>query len=155
MRLPSFSTVVRTFYTISNSTARILPASQRALAPLTRGTVIKSMPTIPFLSSFFSTSSSSNNMSFPLQKSDNEWQAVLNPGMPFLAYHILAPDFILTETPRAVSHPPPERHRSPLHWGLRQAHALFRCVYMRSLRCTSVQSNPQVQVRLRMASVLR
>ena len=82
MRLPSFPTIVRTFYTLSNSTARALPASQKALAPFTRSTVIKSMPTIPFLSSFFSTSSSSKDMSYPVQKSDDEWQAVLNPGTP-------------------------------------------------------------------------
>ena len=82
MRLPSFPTIVRTFYTLSNSTARALPASQRALAPFTRSTVIKSMPIIPFLSSFFSTSSSSKDMSYPVQKSDDEWQAVLNPGTP-------------------------------------------------------------------------
>ena len=82
MRLPSFPTIIRTFYTLSNSTARTLPASQRALAPFTRSTVVKSMPTIPFLSSFFSTSPSSKDMSYPVQKSDDEWQAVLNPGTP-------------------------------------------------------------------------
>lgn len=78
MRFPSFSTILRTLYTISNST-RPIPASQRALAPFTRGTILKSMPTIPFLSSFFSTAPS-RNMSHAVTKSDDEWQAVLNPG---------------------------------------------------------------------------
>lgn len=38
------------------------------------------MPTIPFLSSFFGTSSS-NKMpeNYPVQKSADEWRAVLNP----------------------------------------------------------------------------
>ncbi|QSZ36099.1 hypothetical protein DSL72_007224 [Monilinia vaccinii-corymbosi] len=35
------------------------------------------MPTIPFLSAFFGTSSS-QNMSYPVQKSDDEWQAILS-----------------------------------------------------------------------------
>lgn len=37
------------------------------------------MPTIPFLSSFFGTSSS-QKMSYPVQKTDEEWQAVLSKG---------------------------------------------------------------------------
>ncbi|KAI4134544.1 MAG: hypothetical protein LQ347_001419 [Umbilicaria vellea] len=77
MRLPSFPTLLRTFYTITNTTSRALPASQRALAPFARGAVLKSMPTIPFIGSLF-TSSNSNNMSYPLQKDDDEWRAVLN-----------------------------------------------------------------------------
>lgn len=85
MRLLSFSTIVRTLYTLTNSTARVVPTSHRALAPFTRGTIIKSMPTIPFLSSFFGTSTPSRDMSYPVQKSDDEWQAVLNPGMCTLA----------------------------------------------------------------------
>jgi len=37
------------------------------------------MPTIPFFGSLFSTSSSSSkNMSFPLKKTEDEWQAVLS-----------------------------------------------------------------------------
>lgn len=40
------------------------------------------MPTIPFLSSFFGTSSSSSNKmpeNYPVQKSADEWRAVLSP----------------------------------------------------------------------------
>lgn len=81
MRIPSFSNIVRTFYTLTNATTRALPASQRALRPFTRGTVLKSMPTIPSLGSLFSRSNS-QNMSYPMQKSDDEWQAVLNKGTP-------------------------------------------------------------------------
>lgn len=38
------------------------------------------MPTIPFLGSLFSSGSSLKDMSYPIQKSDDEWRAVLNPG---------------------------------------------------------------------------
>ncbi|KAI4143626.1 MAG: hypothetical protein LQ341_002865 [Variospora aurantia] len=77
MRLPSFPTLIRTFYTISNATTSRLPASQKALAPFTRGTVLKSMPTIPFLGSLF-TSSAKDMTDYPVKKSDDEWRAVLN-----------------------------------------------------------------------------
>lgn len=82
MRIPSFPHILRTLYALSNYT---LPAPQRAraLQPFARGTILKSMPTIPFLGSLFSSSSSSasdKNMSYPMQKSDDEWRAVLSKG---------------------------------------------------------------------------
>jgi len=77
MKFPTFSSIVRTLYTISNSTARIPHIPFKALQPFTRGTVLKSMPTIPFLSGFFSTNSAPK-MSYPVQKSNEEWQAVLS-----------------------------------------------------------------------------
>ncbi|TVY92592.1 Uncharacterized protein LAWI1_G003491 [Lachnellula willkommii] len=78
MRIPTFPTIVRTFYTLSNYSARVsAQTSYKALHPFSRATVLKSMPTIPFLSTFFS-SSSSEKMSYPLEKSNDEWQAVLN-----------------------------------------------------------------------------
>lgn len=80
MRFPNFPAVIRTFLTFSNLPTRISSQSQfKALNPLSRGTVLKSMPTIPFLSSFFGTSSS-QKMSYPVQKTDDEWQAVLSKG---------------------------------------------------------------------------
>ncbi|OJD33912.1 methionine-r-sulfoxide reductase [Diplodia corticola] len=82
MRFPSFPTVVRAFYTLSNTTTRRFPSifqQQGRLANNPRIPYsIKSMPTIPFLGSLFSTSSRST-MSYPLQKSDEEWRAVLSP----------------------------------------------------------------------------
>ncbi|TKX21296.1 SelR domain-containing protein [Elsinoe australis] len=78
MRLPSFPFLVRTFNAFSNATLRTLPASP--LRPALRPVALRSMPTIPFLGALFgSSSSSSSNMSYPLQKSDDEWQAQLNP----------------------------------------------------------------------------
>ncbi|KAL8305841.1 hypothetical protein RB597_003475 [Gaeumannomyces tritici] len=38
-----------------------------------------SMPSIPFLGSFFSSTPSSSNMAFPDKRSDEEWRAVLSP----------------------------------------------------------------------------
>jgi hypothetical protein len=78
MRLPSISTIVRTLYTFSNATRFQTP--HRGLSPFIRGSAIKSMPTIPFLGSLFSSSSSSAKMTYPDQRSDQEWQAVLNKG---------------------------------------------------------------------------
>ena len=81
MRIPTFPTIVRAFYTVSNYTAARLPAQYKAFQPITRGTVVKSMPTFPFLSSLFSTSASSrDDMSHPVQKTDDEWRAVLSKG---------------------------------------------------------------------------
>jgi len=79
MKFPTFPTIIRTFYTFSNYSARAA-TQYKALTPLSRATIYKSMPTFPFLSSLFSSSSSSSNMSYPVQKSDDEWQAVLSKG---------------------------------------------------------------------------
>lgn len=78
MRFPTWPNLIRTLYTISNYTTRS-QTSYKTLQPLTRS-YLKSMPSIPFLGSLFS-SSSSSKMSYPLQKSDDEWQAVLSKGM--------------------------------------------------------------------------
>ena len=82
MRFPSFPTLLRTFYTFAHATTRFhRPLHHRSIAPLNRPLLIKSMPSIPFLSSFFGTSTpQSEKMSFPVQKSRDEWQAVLNKG---------------------------------------------------------------------------
>ncbi|KAK5289797.1 methionine-R-sulfoxide reductase-like protein SelR [Cryomyces antarcticus] len=74
MRFPSIPTLLRTFYAFSNATTRSAP---QALHPSIRPSLVKSMPTIPFLGSLFS-SSASKNMTYPLQKSDDEWQAQLS-----------------------------------------------------------------------------
>lgn len=78
MKFPNFPTIIHTFHTLSKHSARA-STQYRALTPFTRATLYKSMPTIPFLSSLFS-SSSTSNMSYPLQKSDDEWRAVLSKG---------------------------------------------------------------------------
>ncbi|OCK75988.1 methionine-R-sulfoxide reductase B2 [Lepidopterella palustris CBS 459.81] len=81
MRFPSIPTVIRTFHTLINVTSRITSQSRTAgLHPAPRITLLKSMPTIPFFGSLFS--SSSNKMSkhnFPVKKTEGEWQAILSP----------------------------------------------------------------------------
>lgn len=77
MRFPSLPTFIRTLYTFSNNTLRTPPSSfNSAVRPTT---LRSSMPTIPFLGALFSTADS-RKMSHPVQKSDSEWQAQLNPG---------------------------------------------------------------------------
>jgi len=77
MRLPTFPNIFRTLLALSSYSPRVSHAKYRSIQPLTRGIVFKSMPTIPFLSNLFSTSRSPK-MSFPVQKSDDEWRAVLS-----------------------------------------------------------------------------
>lgn len=77
MRLPPFSSLLRTLYTFSNLT-RVRASTQ--LASQHRRT-LRSMPTIPFLGSLFgSSSSSSQKMTYPEEKSPDEWRAVLSKG---------------------------------------------------------------------------
>ena len=79
MRLPRFSSFVRTFIAFSNVTSRTTP--QRILTPPSNTLLLRSMPSIPFLSSLFGTSApAAEKMSYPDQRSSEEWQAVLNKG---------------------------------------------------------------------------
>ncbi|ETI27721.1 methionine-R-sulfoxide reductase [Cladophialophora carrionii CBS 160.54] len=90
MRFPSFPNIVRTLYTLSNATAhRLLQQPLRGTTTSTssqvhRGvgaTVLRSMPSIPFLGALFGTSASTPaaaKMTYPDTRSDDEWRAVLN-----------------------------------------------------------------------------
>ncbi|KAI9890465.1 MAG: hypothetical protein M1814_003949 [Vezdaea aestivalis] len=72
MRIPSFPSILR----ILLGTRIHRPISPQAYL---RSPALKSMPTIPFFfSSLFSTSAS-KNMSYPVEKSDQEWKVQLNP----------------------------------------------------------------------------
>ncbi|KAI1387363.1 SelR-domain-containing protein [Hypoxylon trugodes] len=76
MKLPPFSNLLRTFYTFSSFT-RTRPLAHQAV--LRHPITVKSMPTLPFFGSLFgSSSSSTNNMSFPDQRTSDEWRAVLS-----------------------------------------------------------------------------
>jgi len=80
MRLSPFLSTL--FYTFSNIT-RVKPPlpSHLAFRPIS----LRSMSGIPLLGALFGTSSkNSSNMSYPDQRSNDEWRAVLNKGM-FLA----------------------------------------------------------------------
>ena len=102
MRALSFPNIVRTFYTFANATSRVLPPQQLGLTPLINkaaGLRNYSMP-IPLLSSLFS-SAPSRNMTHPVQKSRDEWQAILSPGLCSAASAtFLSPSFV-----RHYSHP--------------------------------------------------
>lgn len=99
MRFPSFASITRSIYIITNTTARTFPATYRAL---TRPSLLRSSMPIPFLSSLFSTSTT-RNMSHPIQKTDQEWQAILSPGnFPFLSPPLPAVSNIKTEQFRVV-----------------------------------------------------
>ena len=100
MRFPSFPSIIlalQTFTLARASRSRIFPLLSQSGRIRDRHLVVKSMPTIPFLASLFSSSSataSAEKMSFPVEKSKEEWQAVLNKGsffflifpFPFLGY---------------------------------------------------------------------
>lgn len=80
MRWPSLPTCLRAFYTFSNATfSRTAPAPFTLAAGRPTTNALKSSMPIPFLGALFSTAES-RNMSFPVQKSDSEWQAQLSPG---------------------------------------------------------------------------
>ncbi|KAI0113306.1 SelR-domain-containing protein [Daldinia grandis] len=75
MRFSQFSKLFRAFFTFSTLT-KVRPLAHQPLRYNT--TPFKSMPTIPFIGSLFGSSSSqSNNMSYPDQRTPEEWRAVL------------------------------------------------------------------------------
>ncbi|KAL9113958.1 MAG: hypothetical protein Q9227_002092 [Pyrenula ochraceoflavens] len=81
MRLPSIPTLLRTFYAFTNTTTRLSsPASSATLLLHQRPLLYKSMPTIPLLSSLFSTSQSSKmTTEYPNKRTNDEWRAILSP----------------------------------------------------------------------------
>lgn len=83
MRFPSFPTVIRTLYTLGNSTARrLFPAAGPAPPPrLASATLpLRAGPSIPFLGALFGSSARKTDMEYPVKKSNEEWRAVLSPG---------------------------------------------------------------------------
>ncbi|KAF2452866.1 methionine-R-sulfoxide reductase-like protein SelR [Lineolata rhizophorae] len=79
MRIPSFTSIVHAFNSFASFATRSAPPPPFTVAS-TRPLARKSMPTIPFFGALFSSgsSTSSQNMSHPVQKSKEEWQAILN-----------------------------------------------------------------------------
>jgi peptide-methionine (R)-S-oxide reductase len=73
--------ILRTICTFTATALRApLPLQYKAVARFPKPRVIESMPVIPLLGSLFSSSSGSKDMSYPVQKSDDEWRAVLSKG---------------------------------------------------------------------------
>ncbi|OIW25260.1 putative methionine-R-sulfoxide reductase SelR [Coniochaeta ligniaria NRRL 30616] len=77
MRFHPFSSVIRTLYTLSSLSTF---SRTRAFQVSPRITTLRSMPSIPILSALFgSSSTNTEKMSFPVEKSNEEWRAVLSP----------------------------------------------------------------------------
>lgn len=79
MRIPSIPSFVRTFYAFSNATLHRTAPAPFSISARPGVALRSSMPTIPFLGSLFHTAES-RKMSYPMQKSDEEWRMQLNPG---------------------------------------------------------------------------
>jgi len=81
MRPPSIQTLLRSL-SLANLTTRLGNPSSRLTQlqslPLRNSTIYRSMPTIPFLGSLFS-SSARDMTEYPVKKNEEEWQAVLSP----------------------------------------------------------------------------
>lgn len=87
MRLQRLTTALRTFSIPLRPQITASPSRYFGKLPLpvSGATVLKAAPTIPIIGSLFSSSAkaeSSDNMSYPDQRSDDEWRAVLSPGSP-------------------------------------------------------------------------
>lgn len=76
MRFPSIPTFIRTLYAFSNTTLRTPPNPFHSLV---RPTALRASMPIPFIGSLFSTAET-RKMSYPVQKTDQEWQAQLSKG---------------------------------------------------------------------------
>lgn len=77
-----FSSVLRTLYTLSNLTrSRASQPTPLLNSAPHRVTSLRSMP-IPLIGGLFSSKAGdSTKMSYPVQKTDDEWRAVLNKGI--------------------------------------------------------------------------
>ncbi|KAK3682558.1 SelR domain-containing protein [Podospora appendiculata] len=79
MRLPQSASLLRFLHTLSSISRR--PQVFQQLPSRNAALLQSSMPSIPFLGSLFGLSAPSSNMSsssFPDQRSNDEWRAVLN-----------------------------------------------------------------------------
>ena len=103
MRFLSRVTFIRTFYTFSNVTflARNFASASSQRVPLPSplslagrgggsGIVLRSMPGLSLFGSLFGSTAAKRDMasymaSYPVQKSEDEWQAVLNKGNHFFS----------------------------------------------------------------------
>lgn len=118
MRFRFSNVVFRTLYTLSHFT-RARAAQQQV--PLLQHQ--QRVASIPILGSLFGTKAAADpakmSKSYPDQRTDDEWRAVLSPGeflfgsSPRCSY--------LTHVVRAIPHPPRERHREARHGRVRQA----------------------------------
>lgn len=127
MRFPRFSTAfITTFLTFGTfrSQARTARSSPHLVTVVNRPTLLRSSMPLPLLGALFGSSTPKRDMSsYPVQKSDDEWRAILSPGTggPPLYYNSGLGTNILTEqfrilrqshTERAFSGPYNSHHPS-------------------------------------------
>lgn len=103
--------------------------------PISKQKLLKAGPITAILGSFFSTSSKaeSDKMSYPDKRSEEEWRAVLSPGIftpshPIPSHPIISSSYLSplqTHGPkltllsnRTIPHPPRKRHRTTVHRGI-------------------------------------
>lgn len=155
MRYPSIPAIICTLHTFSNTPSRRFPHIRSStLHPAPRITILRSMPTIPFISSFFSSSSDKmSGQNFPIQKTKGEWQAVLSKGKPQTLPWSLQK--ILTSIPRAIPCSPREGYRDERHREIWQALPIKRRLLLRRLQRSPLPCFTQVQLWLRLACLLR
>lgn len=101
-------------------------SAPKALRSIFGSKLLKAAPTIPFFSAFFSSNAKaeepSESMSYPDQRSDDQWRTVLNPGECSKEASIANTSSLLTQNVyRTIPHPPPKGHRAPRHGRVRQA----------------------------------
>lgn len=126
------------------------------LSPPTKK-VLMSASFFSFLGSLFSSSTSAeNNMTYPDQRTDEEWRAVLSPGIYDLS-RTWRKKSMLTELAfiRTIPNHPSKRHRTPRLRQIRFTLPLHRRLQLRCLRCTALQGRHQIQIRLWLACIFR
>lgn len=117
---------------------------------------LRAAPSIPFFGAFFSSSSKgeeSGNMSYPDQRSEDQWKAVLSPGT-YIDHSGLSQPATNLRGNRAIPHPPRERNRTARHRRVRFSLPVARCIQLCGLRRSALHGKPQIQVRMRLACVL-
>jgi len=78
MRFPPISSILRTIYTLSHI-ARVRGVRPQLPRSHLQKTTLRSMPSIPFLGSLFSSTPASSKMSYPDERTSDEWRAILSP----------------------------------------------------------------------------
>lgn len=157
MRLQNLTTALRTFSIPLRRRPALLRFAGKQPLPVSRSTVLKAAPTIPFFGSFFSSSAkaeSSDNMSYPDKRGEDEWRAVLSPGLSLFTHTYSDMANAYPKKKRSIPHPPPKRHRTPLHRRIRLPLPFPRNLHLRRLQYPPLHSLAQIQVRLRLARVL-
>ena len=77
MRFPSIPTFIRTF-SLYNFTTLPSAAYKGIQSPFLRGATLRSMPTIPFIGSFFGLGQTRDMTDYPVKESDKYWESKLS-----------------------------------------------------------------------------